>query len=127
MNKVILSGRLTGDPEVRATQQTTVARYRLAVDKPRSQEADFISCVCFGKSAEFVEKYLSKGMKIIVTGRITTGSYKNKNGENGYTTDVVVEDHEFAESKKSSAAAPSPEDEFISIPDNASDEGIPFV
>ena len=126
MNKVFLSGRLTGAPEIRATQQTMIARYRLAVDKPRSQEADFISCVCFGKSAEFVEKYLSKGMKIIVSGRITTGSYKNKNGETVYTTDVVVEDHEFAESKKTSAyQAPKPDDEFLKIPNG--DEGIPFV
>ena len=127
MNKVILSGRLTGDPEVRATQQTTVARYRLAVDKPRTNEADFISCVCFGKGAEFARDYLHKGMKIIVTGRITTGSYKDKDGRTVYTTDVVVEDHEFAEPKRSSYTAPGTEDEFISIPDNAGDEGIPFV
>ena len=125
MNKVFLSGRLTGDPEFRATQNTEIARYRLAVDKPRSQETDFINCVCFGKGATFARDYLHKGMKIIVTGRITTGSYKDKDGKTVYTTDVVVDDHEFAESKKESSKSAA--EEFIQIPDDASEDGIPFV
>ncbi|MDE5699863.1 MAG: single-stranded DNA-binding protein [Lachnospiraceae bacterium] len=109
MNKVILMGRLTRDPEVRYTQgenQMAVARYTLAVDRRFNRNndentADFISCVAFGKTGEFAEKYLRKGTKIAVTGRIQTGSYTNKDGVKVYTTDVVVEDHEFAESKNS--------------------------
>lgn len=109
MNKVILMGRLTRDPEVRYTQgenQMAVARYTLAVDRRFNRNndentADFISCVAFGKTGEFAEKYLRKGTKIAVTGRIQTGSYTNKDGVKIYTTDVVVEDHEFAESKNS--------------------------
>ena len=105
MNKVILMGRLTRDPEVRYSQgeqATAVARYTLAVDRRgRSQEnsADFIQCVAFGKAGEFVERYLHKGTKIVLTGRIQTGSYTNKEGQRVYTTDVVAEDQEFAESK----------------------------
>lgn len=110
MNKVELSGRLTKDPQITRSQgekETAIARYTLAVDRRRGgkegeQTADFIPCVCFGKSAEFAEKYLKQGTKIIVTGRIQTGSYTNKDGNKVYTTDVIVEEQEFAESKKSS-------------------------
>lgn len=109
MNKVILMGRLTRDPEVRYGQgpdTSVVARYTLAVDRrfrtENSQSADFIGCVTFGKSAEFADKYLRQGMRIVVTGRIQTGSYTNREGQKVYTTDVVVEDQEFAESKASS-------------------------
>ena len=114
MNKVILMGRLTRDPEVRYTQgenSMAIARYTLAVDRrfTRSrdnsgdqQTADFISCVAFGKSGEFVEKYCHKGTKLVVTGRIQTGSYTNKEGQKVYTTEVVAEDQEFAESKSAS-------------------------
>lgn len=149
MNKVILMGRLTRDPDVRYSQSgdgsMAVARYTLAVDRRRSrsgdgneQTADFIGCVAFGKSAEFAEKYLHQGTKIAVTGRIQTGSYTNKDGQKVYTTDVVVEDQEFAESKASSASgeagyAPSrPEPSasagagFMNIPDGVEDEGLPF-
>lgn len=109
MNKVILMGRLTREPDVRYSQNAdgsmAVARYTLAVDRRRGrnsdneQSADFISCVAFGRSGEFAEKYLHQGTKIVVTGRIQTGSYTNKDGQRVYTTDVVVEEQEFAESK----------------------------
>lgn len=142
MNKVILMGRLTRDPEVRYSQgeqSMAVARYSLAVDRKFKREgdaqtADFINCVAFGKSGEFAEKYLRKGIKIVVTGRIQTGSYTNKDGQKVYTTDVVVEEHEFAESKASSqnndssASKPEPEnagDGFMNIPDGI-DEELPF-
>ena len=113
MNKVILMGRLTRDPEVRYSQgqngeQMAIARYSLAVDRRRArntgddqQSADFINCVAFGRQGEFAEKYLKKGTKIAVTGRIQTGSYTNKDGQKVYTTDVVIEEQEFAESKGS--------------------------
>lgn len=113
MNKVILIGRLTRDPDVRYTQGDNpmcIARYALAVDRKLSadqrqqehvQTADFIGCVAFGKSGEFVEKYCKKGTKLCVTGHIQTGSYTNRDGQKIYTTDVVVEDQEFAESKNS--------------------------
>ena len=112
MNKVILMGRLTRDPEVRYSQgenSTAIARYTLAVDRrfrrnnDGEQTADFIGCVAFGRSAEFAEKYFRQGLKVIVTGRIQTGSYTNKDGQRVYTTDVVVENQEFAESKAASA------------------------
>ena len=147
MNKVILMGRLTRDPEVRYTQgenATAVARYTLAVDRRMSrnnqngdQTADFIQCVAFGRSGEFAEKYFHKGTKIVVTGRIQTGSYTNKDGQRVYTTDVVVEDQEFAESKAASQAngnnytpaRPEPSaasgDGFMNIPDGI-DEELPF-
>lgn len=144
MNKVILMGRLTRDPEVRYTQGENgmaVARYTLAVDRRQSrnsgeeQTADFISCVAFGKSGEFAEKYLHKGTKIAVTGRIQTGSYTNKDGQKVYTTDVVVEEHEFAESKASGdggssysnggGRATTDGDGFMNIPDGI-DEELPF-
>ncbi len=109
MNKVILMGRLTRDPEVRYSageNATAIARYTLAVDRKYKQEgqqsADFIQCITFGRSAEFTEKYFRKGMKIAITGRIQTGNYTNKDGNKVYTTDVVVEEQEFAESKNAS-------------------------
>ena len=141
MNKVILMGRLTRDPEVRYSggdNSMAVARYTLAVDrrikKDGEQTADFISCVCFGKSAEFVEKYLRKGTKMIVSGRIQTGSYTNRDGQKVYTTDVIVEEQEFAESKgagsrstQGSEVPPSAAgaDGFMNIPDGI-DEELPF-
>lgn len=138
MNKVILMGRLCADPEVRYSQnenQTAVARYRLAVDRRFKREgdqtADFIPCVAFGKAAQFAEYYLHRGTKIIITGRIQTGSYTNKDGQKVYTTDVVVEEQEFAESKSASAgnggAAPQTADPdgFMSLPDGI-DEELPF-
>ena len=114
MNKVILMGRLTRDPDVRYTNsqngdQMAIARYTLAVDRrgrrnggDSQQSADFISCVAFGRQGEFAEKYLKQGTKIAVTGRIQTGSYTNKDGQKVYTTDVIAEDQEFAESKNAS-------------------------
>lgn len=100
MNKVVLIGRLTKDPEIR-NGSTLVARYVLAVDRPgKKDEADYISCVAFGKGAEFAEKHLQKGIKIAVEGKIRTGSYDNAEGKKVYTTDVVVENHEFCEPKK---------------------------
>lgn len=141
MNKVILMGRLTRDPEVRygsGQNATAVARYTLAVDRKFSCEGeattDFIGCVAFGKSAEFAEKYFRQGTKILVTGRIQTGSYTNRDGRKVYTTDVVVEEQEFAESKanndtgarekKSDATTDS--DGFMNIPDGI-DEELPFL
>ncbi len=137
MNKVILIGRLTRDPEARyATnergEQTCICRYTLACDRRgQKDKADFVSCVAFGKSGEFAEKYLKKGTKICVTGRIQTGSYTNKDGQKVYTTDVVVEEHEFCESKNQAAAAPAAatvqqqEISFIDIPDGIEDD-LPF-
>ena len=138
MNKVILMGRLCADPEVRYSQnqnQTAVARYRLAVDRRFKREgkqtADFISCVAFGKAAEFAEKYLRQGTKIAITGRIQTGSYTNREGQKVYTTDVVVEEQEFAESKgasgniEGSAPQATDPDGFMSLPDGI-DEELPF-
>ena len=137
MNKVIEIGRLTKDPEIRYSQganTTCIARYTLAVDRKFKQEgqptADFINCIAFGKLGEFAEKYLHKGVKIAVTGRIQTGSYKNKDGNTVYTTDVVVEEQEFCESKSQSNSQPQPapsnDNSFMSIPDNLEDEGLPF-
>ncbi|MCC8138043.1 MAG: single-stranded DNA-binding protein [Clostridiales bacterium] len=158
MNKVILMGRLTRDPEVRYSagdNSSAYARYTLAVDRRfrrdggDQQTADFISCVVFGRGAEFAEKYLRQGTKIVVTGRIQTGSYTNRDGQKVYTTDVVVDEQEFAESKaaasggqgggyqnggyqKPAAAAgiPAPSDAsagdgFMNIPDGI-DEELPF-
>ena len=144
MNKVILMGRLTRDPEVRYSQgenAMAVARYALAVDRKYNrnndeQSADFINCVAFGRNGEFTEKYLRKGIKIVVTGRIQTGSYTNKDGVKVYTTDVVVEEQEFAESKNNSSnnagsssdSTPSYDsagDGFMNIPDGI-DEELPF-
>ena len=154
MNKVILMGRLTRDPEVRYSagdNSMAIARYTLAVDRRfrrdgSDQNTDFIGCVAFGRSAEFAEKYLRQGTKVVVTGRIQTGSYTNRDGQKVYTTDVVVEDQEFAESKAAAsesgmgmmrqpspmAAAPMPSpsqassgDGFMNIPDGI-DEELPF-
>ena len=137
MNKVIEIGRLTKDPEIRYSQganTTCVARYTLAVDRKFKQEgqpnADFINCIAFGKLGEFAEKYLHKGVKIAVTGRIQTGSYKNKDGNTVYTTDVVVEEQEFCESKSQSNSqqqpTPSNDNSWMSIPDNLDDSSLPF-
>lgn len=137
MNKVILIGRCTRDPEVRYSQgenATAVARYTLAVDRQfkrdGDQGADFINCIAFGKRGEFAEKYLRKGTKIAVVGRIQTGSYTNKDGNKVYTTDVVVDEHEFVESKASQQnggdSAPVSSDGFTSIPDGI-DEELPFT
>ena len=142
MNKVILIGRLTRDPDVRhgsGENATSVARYTLAVDRKRNREneqtADFISCVAFSKNAEFAEKYLKQGIKIAVTGRIQTGSYTNKDGVKVYTTDVVVEECEFAEKKGTTDGNPNSSshttssmdgDGFMNIPDGLEDDGLPF-
>lgn len=134
MNKVILSGRLTADPDIRHTggaEDLAVARYRLAVDRRVARnadghtEADFINCVAFGKRAEFAEKYLRKGIKIMISGRIQTGSYTNNEGQKVYTTDVIVEEHEFCESKGSSSSEPG--GGFVPAPDDSDLEGLPFV
>ena len=110
MNKVILMGRLTRDPEVRYSageNATAIARYTLAVDRRYRRDgeatADFISCTVFGRGAEFAERYFHQGIKIAITGRIQTGSYTNRDGQRVYTTDVIVEEQEFAESKAASA------------------------
>lgn len=143
MNKVIIMGRLTRDPDVRCTQgdnPMAFARYTLAVDRrvkrsdnSAEQTADFISCVAFNKSAEFAEKYLHQGTKIVVIGRLQTGSYTNKDGQKVYTTDVVVEEQEFAESKSSSTGTqggrPEPGtygDGFMNLPAGVEDGGLPF-
>ncbi len=149
MNKVILMGRLTRDPEVRYSagdNQIAIARYTLAVYKRfnrnnSEQTADFIPCVAFGKAGEFAEKYFRKGMKIAVTGRIQTGSYTNKEGQKVYTTEVIIEDQEFAESKNASSGsvggfgggsmpeAPNNQDvsdDFMNVPDGI-DEELPFA
>ena len=121
MNKVILMGRLTKDPAVRYTEgNEPIARYTLAVDRRKRNEADFISCVVFGKGAEFAAKYLKKGTKIAVTGHIQTGSFTNKDGVKVYTTDVVAEDQEFAESKKTQEET----DGFMDLP---TEESYPFA
>ena len=149
MNKVILMGRLTREPDVRYSQNAdgsmAVARYTLAVDRRRGrnsdneQSADFISCVAFGRSGEFAEKYLHQGTKIVVTGRIQTGSYTNRDGVKVYTTEVVIEEQDFAESKAAAAqnssmgvpqpSAPQPSaaasDCFMNIPDGLEEE-LPF-
>lgn len=150
MNKVILMGRLTRDPDIRYSQNDSsmaIARYTIAVDRRTSRNnggddqntADFISCVAFGRNAEFAEKYLKKGTKIALEGRIQTGSYTNKDGQRIYTTDVVVENTEFAESKNASGAggasysAPSssdgqgaaPSGDFMNIPEGIEEE-LPF-
>ena len=152
MNKVILMGRLTRDPEVRYSagdNSMAIARYTLAVDRryrrnDQEQSADFIGCVSFGKAAEFAEKYFRQGTKLVVTGRIQTGSYTNKDGQKVYTTDVVVEEQEFAESKSNSSesntsdasnpnsassmptsSSSSTGDGFMNIPDGI-DEELPF-
>jgi single-strand DNA-binding protein len=145
MNKVILMGRLTRDPDVRQSQgerSMAIARYSLAVDRRgrRSQDseqtADFINCVAFDKAGEFAEKYFRQGMRVLITGRIQTGSYTNRDGVKVYTTDIVVEDQEFADSKGTAAGGeykqtqrPEPSsigDGFMNIPDGLEDDGLPF-
>ena len=144
MNKVQLVGRLTRDPEIRYSQgenATATARFSVAVNRrfknaEGNYDADFINCVAFGRSAEFIEKYFKKGMAIGLTGRIQTGSYTNKDGQRVYTTDVVVEETEFVESKGASSAdnsntsRPAPNvannNDFMSIPDGV-DEELPFA
>ncbi|MFR8739155.1 MAG: single-stranded DNA-binding protein [Eubacterium sp.] len=139
MNKVVLMGRLTRDPEVRYStsgdSQLAIARYTLAVDRRFKKDgeatADFIRCVAFGKSGEFAEKYLHQGTKVVIEGRIQTGSYQDKDGKTVYTTEVVVENHEFAESKRVSEEngvnpPPVDSDGFMTIPDNVDDSGLPF-
>lgn len=144
MNKVILMGRLTRDPDIRYSnsqngEQMAIARYTVAVDRrfarntDNQQNADFISCVAFGRQGEFAEKYLKQGTKIALTGRIQTGSYTNKEGQRVYTTEVVVEEQEFAESKGSQggdsySSQPSPEtssDGYISVPEGIEND-LPF-
>lgn len=150
MNKVILMGRLTRDPDVKYTagdNPMAIARYTLAVDRRFKKEneatADFISCVAFGKAAEFAEKYFRQGIRIVVSGRIQTGSYTNRDGNKVYTTDVVVEEQEFAENKNSAAGNSNAQsntaagqqsenqgvsvdaDGFMNIPDGI-DEELPF-
>lgn len=135
MNKVVLMGRLTKNPEIRYAgkeNDMAVARYTLAVNRrykrDGEQEADFISCVAFGKNAEFAQKYLRKGMRIAISGRISTGSYQNKDGKKIYTTDVIVEEHEFAQNKESNTVpepgneAEKDSDGFMSAPEGE----IPF-
>lgn len=149
INKAILIGRLTRDPDIKYTNNSAVARFCLAVDRQFKREgdptADFINCVSFGKAAEFAEKYLTKGTKLCVTGRIQTGSYTNKDGQKVYTTDVIVESQEFVESKASASqhqedapAEPKPkaksnakqtapaEDDFMTIEDGVETE-LPFA
>ena len=139
MNKVVLMGRLTRDPEVRYStsgdSQLAIARYTLAVDRRFKRDgeatADFIRCVAFGKNGEFAEKYLHQGTKVVIEGRIQTGSYQDKDGKTVYTTEVVVENHEFAESKRVSEEngvnpPPVDSDGFMTIPDNVDDSGLPF-
>lgn len=138
MNKIILMGRLTKDPKVRYSQDEkpmSIARYTLAVDRKFKRDgevnADFINCIAFGKNGEFAEKYLHKGIKILVEGRWQSGSYTNKDGQKVYTNDCVVESCEFAESKNANQSErPQPmaqtgSDGFMSIPDGI-DEELPF-
>ena len=153
MNRVILMGRLTRDPEVRYSQgerSMAIARYTLAVDRrgrrnqdssAEQQTADFINCVAFDRAAEFAEKYFRQGMRVLVSGRIQTGSYVNKEGQKVYTTEVILDDQEFADSKGAASemggyaqAAPSQRpaptsaigDGFMNILDGVEDEGLPF-
>lgn len=163
MNRVILMGRLTRDPEVRYSQgerSMAIARYTLAVDRrgrrnqddDQGQTADFINIVAFDRAGEFAEKYFRQGMRVLVSGRIQTGSYVNKDGQKVYTTDIIVDDQEFADSKGQGgdnssfgggnsygggnrggyqqATRPAPSsaigDGFMNIPDGVEDEGLPF-
>lgn len=145
MNKVILIGRLARDPEVRYTQGSeprAIAKYSLAVNRKFKREgqpdADFINCVAFGKNGEFAEKYLKKGMQIAIVGSIQTGSYTDKDGNKRYTTDIVVDEHNFTESRKSfeervandvsskSHLTDESEDDFVPIDDFEDNDDFPF-
>lgn len=141
MNKAIVMGRLTRDPEVKYSQgenSIAIARYTLAVDRRykrqgEEQTADFINVVAFGKAGEFAEKWFIKGMRVLITGRIQTGSYTNKDGQKVYTFDIVAEEQEFADSKGQGESGGSTKqtssdvgDGFMNIPDDAEDEGLPF-
>ena len=141
MNRVILMGRLTRDPDIRYTSgedSMAVARYTLAIDrttkKQDEQSADFISCVAFSKAAEFAEKYFRQGMRVLVSGRLQTSSYTNREGQKIYTTDVILDSQEFADSKGDSTEAKGKRrreanvdaDGFMNIPDGVDDEGLPF-
>ena len=144
LNKVILMGRLTRNPEVRYSQgekATCIAKYTLAVNRrfhrEGEQDADFINCVAFGRQGEFAEKYLKQGTKIVISGRIQTGSYTNRDGVKVYTTDVVIEEQEFAESKKAAETSSTPQntqgvksnpedDGFMTIPEGVEEE-LPFI
>lgn len=137
MNKVILMGRLVRDPDTRygrGNDSTVISRYTLAVDrryrKEDGQQADFIQCVAFGKAAEFADRYLCKGMRIAISGRLHTGSYTDREGRKVYTTDVIIEEQEFAQSKKEAGQQdPGGEpigDGFMPIPDGVEDAGLPF-
>ena len=149
MNKVILMGRLVRDPEVRYTQAENpmaVSRYTLAIDRrgikkkegDQKPETDFINCIAFGKSGEFAEKYFHRGLRVLVSGRIQTGSYVNKDGQKVYTTDIIVDDQEFADSKNQNAenggagnnqqgtGSAASGDGFMNMPNGAEDEGLPF-
>lgn len=143
MNRVILMGRLTRNPVVRYSQgerSMAIARYSLAVERrggkrtDGDQTADFINCVAFDKAGEFAEKYFHQGMRVLVSGRIQTGSYTNKDGQKVYTTEVIVEDQEFADSKGEAGQSrqqprgcTEDSDGFMTIPDGADDEGLPFT
>lgn len=138
MNVFIGIGRLTRDVDVRESASgAKIARYTLAIDRGyRAEEgqptADFIPCTCFGKTAEFAEKYLHKGMKIAIEGRIQTGSYEKDDGTRVYTTDIIVNRHEFVESRaasngNASAPAPTQDNSFVNVPDDADDETLPFA
>ena len=139
MNRAILMGRLTRNPEIRYTQgqdSMAIARYTLAVDratKGENQAADFIPCVAFNKAGEFAEKYFRQGMRVLVSGRIQTGSYTNKEGQKVYTTEIIIDTQEFADSKGESARGGSKKQEanvdadgFMNISDGVDDEGLPF-
>lgn len=125
MNQIILIGRLTRDPDVKYNGELAIARYTLAVDRRFNrdeQQADFIQCVAFGKNGEFAEKYFHKGIKIAITGRVQTGSYKNRDGNTVYTTDVIVESQEFVESKSAQREASTEADGF----EPYDEEDLPF-
>ena len=143
MNRAIIMGRLTRDPEVRYTQgdkAMAIARYTLAVDRMGAkkengeQTADFINCVAFDRAGEFAEKYFRQGMRILVSGRIQTGSYVNREGRKIYTTDIIVQEQEFADSRNAGSGQeqiPQPQGEYIgdgfmNVPDGLDDEGLPF-
>lgn len=133
-NKVILIGRTTKEPETRQAGETQISTYTLAVDRKFKKEgqpdADFIRCTAFGRNSDFAEKYLRKGTKILVIGRIQTGSYTDKDGKTIYTTDVIVEEHEFVESKKAQEERNVEEnaaDGFLPLPDDIDESKLPFA